>query len=241
MKKALFIGSVDISDLLLYVSKIITTSGKKVLLVDGTTEKYIQYNTPKPSSKLSIVEFDGFDVAVGYNTFKEIETYLVQNQQYEQLIVHCSNVSFVQKADLNKFDFKYIATSQEKISLDKTVEYLASIFGTSKTKDNDSENIQFSQVFVNYTDANMAQDYLETVLGTLPVSWSEEPYEILYDEVDYSTKINNQHEGKINIRRLSRNYKKIIQRISEEIAGLELKEIKPAMKQVMRRSFAWGK
>lgn len=39
MKLALFIGATDITDLLHYTSKVITTTGKRVLLVDGTDEQ----------------------------------------------------------------------------------------------------------------------------------------------------------------------------------------------------------
>lgn len=242
MKKALFIGATDISDLLQYVSKVIATSGKKVLLVDGTNEKYIQYGTPLPSSNLKIVEFEGFDVAIDYKNLSEIEKFLDNNQQYEQLIVHTDICSFVTKEDLDKFDCKYIATSQEKVSIDKTVEVMNSIFDQYENdEEGNNSKFHFTKLFVNNVDSNIAQDFLEVILGPLPITWSEEPFELLYDEVDYATKINNQHEGKINIRRLSRNYRNVLQKISEEISGLEVKEVKPAMKQVMRRSFAWGK
>ncbi|MGV2887627.1 hypothetical protein [Paenibacillus taichungensis] len=241
MKKALFLGATDISDLLQYVSKVIAVSGKKVLLVDGTNEKYIQYGTPMASSKLDVFEFEGFDVAVGYDKFSELETFLDKNHQYEHLIVHCDKNSFMSKEDLNKFEIRYVATSLEKMSIEKTVEVMTSIFGQVEQTDESSTKMPFTQLFVNNVETNMADDYLEMILGPLPISWSEEPYELFYDEVDYATKINNQNEGKINLRRLSRNYKKVVQFISEEISGLEVKEIKPAMKQVMRRSFAWGK
>ncbi|RRJ54892.1 hypothetical protein EHV15_35565 [Paenibacillus oralis] len=241
MNKALFFGASDISDLLQYVSKVIAASGKKVLLVDGTNEKYIQYGTPIPSSKLKIVEFESFDVGIDFSSFNELESFLEKNQQYDLLIVHCDKSSFIKKEDLNKFEFKYVATSSEKMSIDKTVDAITSILEQDYHTDENTTKMLFTEIFVNYVEVNMAQDYLEMILEKLPITWSEEPYELFFDEVDYSTKINNQHEGKINIRRLSRNYKKVVQQISEEISGLEDKEVKLAIKQIMRRSFAWGK
>lgn len=240
MKRALFIGATDISDLLQYVSKVIAASGKKVLLVDGTHEKYIRYGTPLPNSKLSIVACEGFDVAIGYEYFSEIERYLDSNPVYEQLIIHCDKSSFMSKDDLHTFEPRYVAVSQEKMSIDKTIEVMTSIFDPSKkAKEERGQRVSFTKILLRYVDANMAQDFLELILSPLPITWSEEPFEFLYDEVDYAIKINNQHEGKINIRRLSRSYKKMLQKISVELSGLEVQEVKLAMKRVMRRSFTW--
>ncbi|WP_408895362.1 hypothetical protein [Paenibacillus taichungensis] len=241
MKRSLFLGSADISDLLQYVGKVISTSGKKVLLVDGTTEKYIQYNTPIPMSteQMKIVEFDGFDVAVGYETFKEIES-LVAKNGYEQLIVHCSNVAFMSKEEFNSFHTKYIAVTPEKMSIDKTVDLVKMLFGKGPS-DSKGPTTDVTKISVNHVEGNIAEDYLETILTDLPISWSEEPYELLHDEIDYVTKINNQHQGKINIRRLSKNYKGIIKKITAEISELETSLLKTSMKELMRRSFAWGK
>lgn len=240
MNRALFVGATDISDLLQYISKVIATSGKKVLLVDGTSEEYIRYGTPMPSPNMNVVEFEGFDVAVGYDNLSDIESFLENNQQYDQLIVHCSKKSFLNKSDLNKFEFKFVATSQEKISIERTVEVINSIFNLSDSEENEL-NISFTQIYVRQVDANMAEDYLGVILESLPIAWSEESYELLFDDGDYAIKVNNQNDGKINIRRLSRNYKKVVQMISEKISGLEVGKVKPAMKHVMRRSFAWGK
>lgn len=241
MKRTLFIGAVDISDLLQYISKIITVSGKKVLLVDGTKEQFIRYATPLPSPDIDVVDFEGFDVAFGFESNSEIETFLSKNKEYEHLIVHCSNDSFIKMDDLKTFDNKYVVTSQEKVSIDKTVEIISSICSHYLKKEQEDSKIHFTKIQVNFVDTNMAEDYLETILEAFPITWSEEEYELLLDEVDYSTKISNQNEGTINIRRLSRNYKRVLQQISQQVTSLEVKDVKPAMKHVMRRSFAWGK
>ncbi|MNP25601.1 hypothetical protein D3C76_1184180 [compost metagenome] len=94
----------------------------------------------------------------------------------------------------------------------------------------------FSKIDLNRVDSNIADNYLETIVSNLPLGWSEEPIELLFDEIDYATKIDNQHNGTINIRKISRNYKRVIQLISSEITGLDGKPIRTAMKLTMRRS-----
>jgi hypothetical protein len=238
LKTALFIGAADISDLLQYLSKVISVSGKKVLLVDGTEEKYIRYGTPLPSETLKVVEFEGFDVAVGFETLTELDGYLAEHPQYDTVILHFSGNKFLGKGDLSRFEAKYIATTSEKMSIDKTVRAIRTLFeGTSK----EDPHVEFTRIAVNSVESNIAYDYLESVLSSLPIEWAEDVIELFFDEVDLTVKINNQHNGKINIRKLSRNYKRVIQELSEKLTDLQEREIKPAMKQIMRRTFAWGK
>ncbi|MCM3130593.1 MULTISPECIES: hypothetical protein [unclassified Paenibacillus] len=238
MKNALFIGSTDISDLLQYASKILTVSGKKVLLVDGTEERYIRYGTPLPNENIKVVEFEEFDVAVGFEDIKELDEYLVEHHQYESIILHFSGNKFLEWNDFQRFDHKYIATSSEKMSLDKTIRSLQTLY---EETEKDEQQIQFTKIVVNGIESDLASEYLETVLGPLPIKWAEEVIELYFDEIDYSIKVNNQHEGKINIRKLSRHYKRALEDLSEALSDMETREMKAVMKQVIRRSYGWGK
>ena len=232
MKYALFVGASDISDLLQYISKVITSSGRKALLVDATVERFIYYGTPIPDPKMKLIEFEGFEVCSGYSTLSELETSLSDNTRYDHVIIHCSTPNFVNGDDLTKIENKYVATTTEKWSIEKTVGVMESFFDEQGKLSVDC----FSKIIVNNVDSNISDDYLETVLSNLPLGWSDEPFELIFDEIDYATKINNQHNGTINIRKLSRNYKQVVRRISKEITGLEAKDMKVAMKIAMRRS-----
>lgn len=65
MKTVGFIGGYDKIDFLLYVSRILTLAGKKILLVDATEIQKTKYVVPTISPTRSYVtEFEGFDVAV---------------------------------------------------------------------------------------------------------------------------------------------------------------------------------
>lgn len=234
MNNALFIGATDISDLLHYLSKIIAVSGKKVLLIDGTEERFIRFGTPLPSKTIKIVEFEGFDVAIGFNTLSELDKYLGKNHQYETLILHTSGKDFIEKSDLSRFESKFIATTSEKMSLDKTIIAIHFLLdGTTQ--------FEFTKISINTIESNVSSDFLERVLSGLQIQWSIETIELFYDEVDYSIKVNNQHEGKIEMRRLSRNYKAVLKELVQVLTVLEKRELKSVIKQVSRRSSAWGK
>ena len=63
MKKIAFIGAYDKTDFLLYVSKIITALGKKVLVVDTTITQKAKYVVPviHPTSSY-ITEYELFAI-----------------------------------------------------------------------------------------------------------------------------------------------------------------------------------
>ena len=77
MKKVNFIGSYDKTDFILYVAKILTTLGKKVLIVDSTLVQKARYIVPVINPTVAyITEFEKIDVAVGFQSFERIKDYL---------------------------------------------------------------------------------------------------------------------------------------------------------------------
>ncbi|MEC0090909.1 hypothetical protein [Paenibacillus macquariensis] len=238
MNTTIFFGSCDISDLLQYTCKILSTTGKRVLLVDNTLEQYIYYGSQIHHGELKLSENDGFEIAHGFHKLSDLEVFLTKIEKYDQVIIHCTDPNFLSKSDLQKFNKKYVAVNNERIVLEKTVEFLNELFSSKGIGDGP---IQLTKLVVNQVPCNIAEDYLESVLGKYPIAWSDESYEMLFDEIDFVSKINNQHSGQNNINRLSRLFKKTLIKLSEEISGLEKKEIKSAFKQAKRRKIVWGK
>jgi hypothetical protein len=237
MIKTLFMGACDFSDFLQYTSKLLSLTGKKVLLVDATEERYIYYGTPNPGVGLEVLEHEGFDVAGHFESMESLENYMSADN-YDHLIVHCHSTTFLKKPDISKFNLRYVVTTNERISLEKTVYMFKQLFSESV---DDKTITSFTKIFANNVASDLSDTYLETVLSGLPITWSEGSLELLFDEVDYVTKINNQHNGKIELRRLSKYFRKTLFTVIEEISQLDTKEIKLAFKQVKRRTLAWGK
>ena len=72
-----FIGSYDKTDLIIYIAKVLTIAGKKVLVIDDTIEQKAKYVVPVINpTKAYITEFEKIDVSVGFSNFEEIEKYL---------------------------------------------------------------------------------------------------------------------------------------------------------------------
>ena len=73
MKKIGFVGVYDKADLILSIAKVLNIVGKKVLIVDNTLNQKCKYVVPVINpTKSYITEFDGIDVAVGFESTKDV-------------------------------------------------------------------------------------------------------------------------------------------------------------------------
>ena len=87
MKKVGFIGAYDKTDLILYVAKILTVLGKKVLIVDSTITQKAKYIVPVLNPTMSyITEFEEMDVAVG---FKDVLTPAIPKYELDKAVYSC--------------------------------------------------------------------------------------------------------------------------------------------------------
>ena len=91
MKQVGFIGSYDKKDILLYISKVLTNCGIKVLIVDATIAqrmRYIIQNTSSNNSMTFVSEYLGIDIAVGFMNLGQVAAYFKTNtKSYGKLLV----------------------------------------------------------------------------------------------------------------------------------------------------------
>ena len=88
MKKIAFIGGYDKTDLILYISKILTVLGKKVLFVDTTLTKKTKYVLPKMGKSANyITTFERIDIAIGFENLEQIEKYNESRLDYDFIII----------------------------------------------------------------------------------------------------------------------------------------------------------
>ena len=77
MKKIGFIGAYDKTDLVIYIAKILTVLGQKVLIIDATTTQKSRYVVPviNPTT-MYVTEYEDIDIAVGFSNTEDIKRYL---------------------------------------------------------------------------------------------------------------------------------------------------------------------
>ena len=97
MKKIGFIGAYDKTDLILYVAKILTVLGKKVLVIDSTINQKARYIVPVINPTLKYVtEFEEIDIAVGFENIQDIKNYLGladnQDMEYDIIMIYTDDI-----------------------------------------------------------------------------------------------------------------------------------------------------
>ena len=212
MKKVGFIGVYDKIDLILYVAKILTTLGKKVLIVDSTLNQKARYIVPTINPTLKYVtEFEEIDIAVGFENLEEIILYLgIQNEnelEYDIILFDVDNCQKICEYNLKQAPKNYFVTSFDAYSLKKGVEILSQLkepFSLTK--------ILFAEEILKEED-----DYLNYIALGYKVVWNEYRIYFPIENGDLTVIHENQRVAKIKFKKLSFQYKDSLAYIAGEI------------------------
>ena len=227
MEKVGFIGSYDKTDLMLYLGKILTAVGKKVLIVDNTRMQKAKYIVPVINPTRSYVtEFEKMDVSVGFSNFEDIKQYLGVSEdkelEYDFCFVDVDSIENFENFGMNEAKKKYFVTAFDLYSLKKGLEIL----------NNFLQPIELIKILYSKEMSKEEDDYLNYIsLGTKAV-WNEEyRFYIPMDSGDQSVIAENQRLSKLALRKLSSGYRNSLYYIAEDILGEKMgRDLKKAFK-----------
>ena len=214
MRKIGFIGAYDKTDLIINVAKILTTTKKKVLIVDATILQKSRYIVPVINpTKMYVTEYEDIDVAIGFSDFDDIKKYLgtpeEQELGYDIVFVDTDNIQGYRQFDLQDAEKRYFVTSFDLYSLKKGLETLTGLENmTSLTK------VYFSKDMLKEDD-----DYLNYLSKEYKIIWEEEKIYFPIENGDLSVIYENQRLAKVGFRKLSIQYKDGLAYIAEQILG----------------------
>lgn len=212
MKKIGFIGAYDKTDLLLNISKILTTIGKKVIIIDSTLNQKAKYVVPVINPTVSYVtDFEDIDVAVGFNDIPTLKDYLGIEEKddlpYDIMLIDADAEQCIEKFNLNEADKNYFVTAFDLYSLKKGLEILSGL-----KKPITLTKILFSKEMLKEED-----DYLNFLSLGYKVNWSDYRIYFPVENGDWSVLAENQRVAKIKFKKLSMQYKDSLIFIAEEI------------------------
>lgn len=214
MKKIGFIGAYDKTDLILYIAKILTTLGKKVLVIDSTITQKAKYVVPAINPTLMyITEFEEIDIAVGFSNMKDIKRYLGvpedKEMEYDFAFIDTDNIKEFGDFELLGAQKNYFVTSFDAYSLKKGLEVLRDLKSViSLTK------ILYSKDMLKEED-----DYLNFLSLGYKVIWNENRVYFPIENGDLNVIYENHRVAKIKFKKLSIQYKDSLAFLSEEILG----------------------
>lgn len=226
MEKVGFIGGYDKTDVIIYIAKILTELGNKVLILDTTQKQKTRYVVPAINPTISyITEFQDIDVAVGFQSFEEIQNYFGigdEELRYDYALVDLDSIEVTNKVGISITDRVYFVTAFDLYSLKKGVEILTDLKNPLKLT-----KVYFSRTFYNEDD-----EYLEFLALGKKVIWDESVIYFPLENGDETAIAENQRLGKIKFKNLSADYKEGIISLVAHIIGGKNREIRNLIKNL---------
>lgn len=212
MKKIGFIGAYDKTDFILYIAKILVEIGKKVILIDGTLTQRAKYIVPaiKPS-KTYVTEFEGIDIAVGFENFENIKQYLalpkMADLNYDIALIDLDTVDAVKNFELETFQQNYFVTSFDMYSIKRGLESISGL----------NSPVYATKVLFSKEALKEEDEYLNFLSLGSKIIWEEERIYLPFEVGDQTVIYNNQRVSKIKFKKLSNQYKEGLMYISSKI------------------------
>ena len=212
MKTIGFIGAFDKADLLMYLAKIISVIGKKVLIIDATSMQKMKYIIPAINpTKSYISEYEQFDVAVGFEDFENVKKYLAitddEYMEYDYVLVDMDADWEFKDFKMEQADLNYFVTSFDTYIMKKGLKTIEKIDKKIKMT-----KVLFSQDIVKEDD-----DYFDYLASGYNLEWNKYKIRFPYEEGDHTAIMENQRLSRIKFKKLTMQYKEAMIELVEQI------------------------
>lgn len=228
MKKYAFVGSYDKTDMLIYVSKILTLMGKKVILIDTTLLKKSRYIVPTMvQEKQYITTYEDIDVAIGFDSFEAIKQYqhkmFGQETKYDIAILDIDRAIAYQKFGITDKDKHFFVTSFDIFNLKRGIQVLSHIEKKAKVT-----KIYYTKSMIEEEDT-----YLNYLAKDYKINWDKKDIIFFpFETSDQNTIFINQRAGRIQMKGLSNEYVDAVLYLVEEMTGEGNGKVRKAYKML---------
>ncbi len=228
MKKYVFVGSYDKTDMLIYAAKILTLMKKKVILIDTTILKKSRYVVPTMlKEKQYITSYEDIDVAIGFENFEAIRKYQIQNfgkeKEYDIALFDIDRAIAYQKFGITSQDMHFFVTSFDVYTLKRGLQVLAYV-----PKDVKVEKVYFSKDMLAEED-----EYLNYLSKDYKIKWNQKDIVFFPLETsDLNAIYINQRAGRIQMKGLSNVYIDSLLYLVEKITGEGNGKVRKAYKMM---------
>lgn len=209
MKKIGFIGAFEKTDLIVYVAKILTEIGKRVLVVDTTVLQKAKYIVPAIApTKFYVTEYEKIDIAVGFQELEAIEKYLggIDNN-YDIVLIDIDSPEMFDSFNMEYSDKLYFVTAFDNYSLKRGIE----IIGNMRPR------LKMTKILFERDITQENEAYLNLLSITFPIDWEKDSLYFPYDQGDLTEIIENQRVAKIKFKNLSEQFRDSLSMLAQEI------------------------
>ena len=230
MRKIGFIGAYDKTDLILYLARILSASGKKILFIDSTITQKAKYVVPEISPvKSYVTNFENIDVAVGFEDYFGIKEYLGMPSHadlgYDYAFLDIDDAQKLERFQIDPNDVNYFVTSFDLYSLKRGLEVLSNL----------KDKLKLTKVLFTREALQEEDDYLNFLSMGYKIEWSDDIVYFPLEVGDQSVTIENQRVSRIKYKKLSLQYRDNLLYMLEQIVGdKEYSTVKKVYKQLER-------
>lgn len=230
MRKIGFIGAYDKTDLILYLARILSASGKKILFIDSTITQKAKYVVPEISPvKSYVTNFENIDVAVGFEDYFGIKEYLGMPSHadlgYDYAFLDIDDAQKLENFQIDPNDVNYFVTSFDLYSLKRGLEVLSNL----------RDKLKLTKVLFTREALQEEDDYLNFLSMGYKIEWSDDIVYFPLEVGDQSVTIENQRVSRIKYKKLSLQYRDNLLYMLEQIVGdKEYSTVKKVYKQLER-------
>lgn len=224
-----FIGAYDKTDLLLYLAKIFTTMGKKVLIIDTTILQKAKYIVPVISpAKAYVTSYEDIDIAVGLYNYSSIKSYLGLPEHavltYDYIFIDVDSIEEMRNFNISETNKKYFVTGFDSYSLKRGLEILAGM----------GETLELKKVLFSKNISYEEEEYFNYLALGTKVKWDDETIYFPLEQGDQGVIIENQMVQKIKFKKLTELYKESLLYIANELVEdkADVMNLKRAFKQL---------
>lgn len=223
MKSWIFTGKSDKRDLLLYICKVLSGTGKRVLLVDLTDGRKYRYLAGSVKDALPLTDFYGIDISDGLHA--------AEPDRYDYCLYDLETMHFGSVEIWERADAVIWVTSYDRYELENSAEWFSHLL----LRWPQLKSLRIQPVFIRTVDSFLTPDYMMGYVEHLPIEWSKEMVRIPWSETNEIVQRENEHTQTLRMGRISRAYKRAILSLIANLAGLSMPSTKKALRSADRR------
>ncbi|GEM_PF-3434745 len=230
MRRILFMGDKDKTDLLFYLAKMLSEAGRKALIVDATLKGDYEFAYPMVDVSGEPQEYDGFEVwtpfgAVGHSNYKALEE-KIHAEDYDFVLYDVDHPSRL--AALPESELRFLLLGCEQTSIQRSIRLLETFFLERPP----AEWYAFHRVLMEGA-AEPGEAYIEGRFESFPIEWKRQM--VYYpDERDLALKITNQYAERLRMKGLSSDLKKTVRELAAAVLEIDEREARRLWKKAER-------
>lgn len=229
LKKIMFVGSKNKTDLVMYLGLILKKMGYKTVIADATQKKTYLRSYTRYVDQNTLYNFFDLEIAPA-NNLQELKKAMKDSNEdlnlYEYMLVDIDHIP--EQFDWGEMDEYYYVADYEKVTLLDDKQLIEAFLTTT------DKQLLFNKV-VFELPSNIDSNYLDQLFNH-KVKWST-TYELPFDELDIANKVKMQYDMKPTFKSLSKEFNNMLALMITILSGHHEKDAKQAMKQIEKGDY----